>query len=62
MKNFFMASFHLDAYQERDAIHLSTNLLKHFPTSVYLKNQIAHASYQAHEYDTSIEHFKALLK
>lgn len=57
MKNFLMASFHLDVHQEREAINLSSNLLSKFPTSVYLKNQIAHASYQAHEYDKSIEQF-----
>lgn len=38
MKNFFVASYHLDAHQERDSITISNTLLKYFPTSVFLKN------------------------
>jgi anaphase-promoting complex subunit 8 len=58
IKNFFMASYYLDIHQENLSIIASQSLQKYFPTSVFLKNQIAHASYQAHQYDESIEQFK----
>ena len=44
-RNFYYASFLLDIQQERDSISLSGALMRTFPESVYLRNQIAHGSY-----------------
>ena len=38
MKNFYFASFHLEAQQEKDCINLNGALMKHFPNAVYLIN------------------------
>lgn len=43
--NFYYANFFLEIHQEKDCINLNGALIKHFPNSVYVINQIAHASY-----------------
>lgn len=62
MKNFYLASFYLEIHQEKISIELNAALFRYFPESVYLKNQIAHASYQSQEYLVAIDYFKQLLK
>jgi anaphase-promoting complex subunit 8 len=62
MKNFYFASFYLEIQKEKICIDLSAALYRHFPESVYLRNQIAHSSYQSQEYDIAIDYFKQLLK
>jgi len=57
MKNFFMASYHLEMHQEQEALNLSGALLAAFPTSVYLQNLVAHGQYMAHNYDKSVTQF-----
>ena len=47
MLNFYFASFYLDIQQEKISISLNAALLRYFPNSVYLRNQVAHGSYQA---------------
>jgi hypothetical protein len=47
MRNFYLASFYLEIHQEKISIELNAALFRYFPESVYLKNQIAHASYQS---------------
>ena len=47
MLNFQFASFYLDIQQEKISISLNAALLRYFPNSVYLRNQVAHGSYQA---------------
>ena len=43
-------------------MNLNAELLRYFPNSVYIRNQVAHASYQAQEYEVAIDWFKSLLK
>ena len=62
MLNFYFASFFLDIQQEKTSISLNAALDRYFPKSVYIRNQIAHGSYQAQEYDVAVDYFKQLLK
>lgn len=62
MKNFYLSSFYLEIHQEKISIELNAALFRYFPDSLYLKNQIAHASYQSQEYLVAIDYFKQLLK
>lgn len=61
MLNFYFANFYLEIHQEKDCINLNAALIKHFPNSVYLINQIAHASYTSQEYDIALDWFEKLL-
>jgi hypothetical protein len=45
MRNFYLSSFYLEIHQEKVSIELNAALFRYFPDSLYLKNQIAHASY-----------------
>lgn len=57
MNNFYFANYYLDIQQERDSINLNGALIKHFPNSVYIINQIAHASYTSLDYDIALDWF-----
>ena len=61
-KNFYYACFFLDKQQAKDSIDLNSALYKHFKDSVYIMNQIAHASYISQEYDIAIDWFQRLLE
>lgn len=61
MKNFFYASYCLEIQQERDCLRFNGGLLKYFPNSIYLLNQIAHASYTQQEYDIALDWFQKLV-
>jgi anaphase-promoting complex subunit 8 len=61
-KNFYYACFFLDKQQAKDSIDLNSALYRHFKDSVYIMNQIAHASYIAQEYDVAIDWFQRLLR
>ena len=41
-------------------MNLNGALLKHFPNSVYVINQIAHASYTSLDYDIALDWFQKL--
>jgi len=56
-KNFYFSCFFLDKQQARDSIDINCSLYRHFKGSVFLMNQIAHASYIALEYDFAIDWF-----
>lgn len=60
MNNFFYANYYLDVQQERDCVNLNGALIKHFPSSVYIINQIAHASYTSLDYDIALDWFQKL--
>ena len=61
-KNFWLACFFLDMQQAKDAFELNCSLYETFKGSVFIMNQIAHASYVALEYDIAIDWFQRLLK
>lgn len=61
-KNFYYAGFFLDHQQAKDSIDISCALYKTFKGSVFIMNQIAHASYVALEYDIAIDWFQRLLR
>lgn len=60
MNNFYFANYYLDIQQERDCVNLNGALIKHFPNSVYIINQIAHASYTSLDYDIALDWFQKL--
>ncbi|CDW85316.1 anaphase-promoting complex subunit 8-like [Stylonychia lemnae] len=61
MNNFYFANFYLEIQQDSDCINLNGTLLRYFPNSVYILNQIAHASYASQEYDAALDWFSKLI-
>ena len=57
-KNFFLTSFYIKIQEESESITLNTQLLKSFPGSVYIQNELAHACYLNQNFDHALELFK----
>jgi len=61
-KNFYLSCFFLDKQQAKDCIDMNCCLYRTFKGSVFIMNQIAHASYISLEYDIAIDWFQRLLR
>lgn len=61
-KNFYLESFFLDGLRAQESIDLNTSLFKVFKDSVYIMNQVAHASYISQNYDVAVDWFQRLLR
>lgn len=61
VKNFNIASYLRQVQQENDSIDLNGALRRHFPTSVYILNEIGHACYLGQRYGAALEIFKRLM-
>ena len=47
MVNFYMSNFKLDNQYDNECLSFNTQLLRQFPNSVFLLNQIAHIAYNS---------------
>jgi anaphase-promoting complex subunit 8 len=61
VKNFHVASYYIKVQQEDDSLTLNGALRQYFPDSVYILNQIGHASYLNQSFTVALNMFKRLM-
>mmetsp|Transcript_31628 Transcript_31628/g.28024 ORF Transcript_31628/g.28024 Transcript_31628/m.28024 type:complete len:212 (-) Transcript_31628:703-1338(-) len=61
VKNLNISSYYIQVQQEDDSITVNGELIKHFPNSVYILNQIGHACYLNQSFTVALDVFKKLM-